>query len=184
MNEAELVERSKRGDVDAFNQLVEAYQQQVYNLCLRMVGNLHDAEDVTQAAFLLAFKGVGGFRGGSFRAWLFRIAANACRDHLRLLRRRPTSPLDELPVHLEWDRHATSPEEYAARRELQASIMQALAALPADQRLAVTLRDVMGLEYGEIAQATASSLGTVKSRINRGRTRLRQLLSDQLELSP
>jgi RNA polymerase sigma-70 factor (ECF subfamily) len=185
MEENELIERSKRGDLDCFNQLVEKYQQQVYNLCLRMLGSTHDAEDVTQDAFISALRGIGRFRGGNFRAWLFRIAANACRDQLRLLSRRPASSLDDLPVDLELeDRHALSPEQYAINQELGEQIARALASLPADQRLAVILRDIMGLNYDEIAQAVGSSLGTVKSRISRGRERLRQLLKKDGELFP
>ncbi len=185
MEENELIERSKRGDLDCFNQLVERYQRQVYNLCLRMLGNTHDAEDVTQGAFISAFKGIGRFKGGNFRAWLFRIAANACRDQLRLLRRRPASSLDALTRDLELeDRRALSPEEYAINQELGEHIRRALTGLPADQRLAVILRDIMELDYEEIAQATASSLGTVKSRISRGRARLRDHLKQYMELFP
>ena len=182
MEEDELIERSREGDVDCFNRLVERYQQEVYNLCLRMLGNAHAAEDASQDAFISAFKGMTKFRGGSLRAWLLRIAANACRDQLRLLRRRRTTSLDALPFELEWDRHAPSPEEYALSRELGREIGTALSALPADQRLAVILRDIMGLEYEEIAQATGSSLGTVKSRLSRGRARLRNHLEPYREL--
>ncbi len=182
MEEDELIARSREGDLDCFNRLVERYQQQVYNLSLRMLGNPHAAEDATQDAFISAFMAISKFRGGSFRAWLFRIATNACHDQRRSLRRRPTTSLDALPIELEWDQHALSPEEYALSRELGREIGRALSALPADQRLAVILRDIMGLDYQEIAQATASSLGTVKSRLSRGRARLRQHLGPYREL--
>jgi len=184
MEEDELIQRSREGDVDCFNQLVERYQREVYNLSLRMLGNAQAAEDATQDAFISAFNGISRFRGGSFRAWLLRIAANACRDQLRSLRRRPTTSLEALPLELELDRHVSSPEEYALSRELGQEIRKALSTLPADQRLAVILRDILGLDYEEIAQATASSLGTVKSRISRGRTRLRHHLEQYRELFP
>ena len=158
MEEDELIERSKRGDVDSFNRLVERYQREVYNLSLRMLGCTQAAEDATQDAFISAFKGIGKFRGGSFRAWLFRIAANACRDQLRLLRRRPTTSLDALPLELELDQHALSPEDYALSQELGEEIRRALSLLPTDQRQAVILRDILGLDYEEIARATGSSL--------------------------
>jgi len=118
MEEDELIQRAKQGDLDCFNRLVERYQREVYNLCLRMLGNTQAAEDATQDAFLSAFRGVGKFRGGSFRAWLCRIAANACRDQFRLQRRRPTTSLDTIPIELEFDQRAPSPEEYALRQEL------------------------------------------------------------------
>jgi RNA polymerase sigma factor (sigma-70 family) len=182
MEEDELIQRAKGGDLDCFNQLVERYQREVYNLSLRMLSNASAAEDATQDAFLSAFRGIGKFRGGIFRAWLFRIAANACRDQLRSLRRRPTTSLDDVPFELESDQ--PSPEDFAMRQELGEEIKRALAALPPDQRLAVILRDIEGLDYEEIAQVTGSSLGTVKSRINRGRARLRHHLEQHRELFP
>lgn len=181
MMETELIERSKKGDLDSFNRIVEIYQSQVFSLCLRMLSNHHDAEDVTQTAFISAYRSIKRFRGGSFKAWLFKIAANGCRDQLRLRYRRPTTSLDAIPLDLEVDRHAMSPEDYAANRELGGAIGRALATLPSDQRLAIILRDLMGLDYGEIAQATGSSLGTVKSRISRGRERLRDQLGQYVE---
>ncbi|MBA7603169.1 ECF RNA polymerase sigma factor SigE [subsurface metagenome] len=182
MEEDELIKRAKEGDLDCFNQLVERYQREVYNLSLRILGNASAAEDASQDTFLSAFRGIGKFRGGSFRAWLYRIAANACRDQLRLLRRRPATSTDSLPLELESDQ--PSPEDFAMRRELGEEIKRALAALPPDQRLAVILRDIEGLDYGEIAQVTGRSLGTVKSRINRGRARLRHHLEQRRELFP
>jgi RNA polymerase sigma-70 factor (ECF subfamily) len=182
MEEGDLILRSKEGDLDAFNQLVEKYQRQVYNLALRMLSNAPAAEDATQEALLSAFKGMGKFRGGNFRAWLLRIVANACRDHLRSWRRRPATSLDALV--LEPDRHAPSPEDYALRRELGEEIGKALVALPADQRLAVILYDIQGLSYEEIAQVMNSSLGTVKSRLSRGRARLRQIMAQYMEPLP
>ncbi|TEU04424.1 MAG: sigma-70 family RNA polymerase sigma factor [Dehalococcoidia bacterium] len=182
MEEDELIKRAKEGDLDCFNQLVERYQREVYNLSLRMLGNASAAEDASQDTFLSAFRGIGKFRGGSFRAWLYRIAANACRDQLRSLRRRPATSIDSLPLELEADQ--PSPEDFAMRRELGEEIKRALAALPPDQRLAVILRDIEGLDYREIAQVTGSSLGTVKSRINRGRARLRHHLEQRRELFP
>ena len=182
MEEDDLIRSAKEGDLDSFNHLVERYQREVYNLSLRMLGNAPAAEDATQDAFISAFRGIGKFRGGSFRAWLFRIAANACRDQLRSLRRRPTTSMDSVPLEIESDQ--PSPEDLAMRRELGEEIKRALAALPPDQRLAVILRDIEGLDYGEIAHVTGSSLGTVKSRINRGRERLRHHLERHRELFP
>lgn len=184
MEDGDLILRSKEGDVDAFNLLVEKYQRQVYNLALRMLGEASAAEDATQDAFLSAFRGIGRFRGGSFRAWLLRITANACRDQMRFWRRRPTTSLDALVVEPEVDRGAQSPEDYALRRELGNEIARALAVLRADQRLAVILYDIQGLSYEEVAQVMNCSLGTVKSRLSRGRARLRYYLGQHWELLP
>ena len=180
MEEDELIRRVKEGDLDSFNQLVETYQRAVYNLCLRMLGNAPAAEDATQDAFISAFRGINKLRGGNFKAWLFRIAANACRDQLRSLRRRPSTSLDDAPLEFKSDQ--PSPEDYAMRQELGEEIKKAFITLPPDQRLAVILRDIEGLNYEEIAQVTGSSMGTVKSRINRGRKRLRHHLEKHREL--
>lgn len=186
--EAVLVERSQGGDLDAFNALVLAYQGQVYNLCLRMLGSPQAAEDAAQEAFIAAYRAVPRFRGGRFRAWLLRIAANASYDELRRRRSRPQVPLDtpadderpsaELPASDE------PPEQRAERLELARYLQGGLASLPPDQRLAVILRDVQGLAYEEVAEATGASLGTVKSRISRGRAAMRVFLLARGELLP
>ena len=187
-DEAALIERSRRGDLDAFNSLVIAYQGRVYNLCLRMLGSPQAAEDATQEAFIAAYRAVSRFRQGSFRAWLLRIAANACYDDLRRRRSRPQVPLEapagderpaaELPA-------ADEPlDQRAERLELARYLQEGLASLPPDQRLAVILRDVQGLAYEEVAEATGASLGTVKSRISRGRAALRDFLLARGELLP
>jgi len=184
MEEDDLILRSKQGDLESFNQLVEKYQREVYNLALRMLGQASAADDATQEAFLSAFRGIGRFRGGNFRAWLLRITANACRDQLRSLRRHPTTPLDELILDTEVDRNAQSPEDYAINQELGAEIANALFTIPNEQRLAVVLYDIEGLSYEEIAQVMNCSLGTVRSRISRGRERLRHCLAQRAELQP
>ena len=190
-DEASLIERSRGGDLDAFNALVLAYQGRVYNLCLRMLGAPQPAEDATQDAFVAAYRAVARFQGGpgsSFRSWLLRIASNACLDELRRRRSRPQVPLDastgddrpglDLPS-------ADEPLDLRAERgELAGAIRDGLATLPPDQRLAVILRDVQGLAYEEVARATGASQGTVKSRIARGRAALRDYLQSRGELLP
>lgn len=182
MDERELTERSKRGDLSAFNLLVERYQTQVYNLALRILGDMSMAEDATQEAFLSAWRGIRSFRGGSLRAWLLRITSNACYDQVRAARRRPTVSLETLldPEEPNIPGGSESPEEYALRRELGRTIQQGLASLPFEQRLVVVLSDIQGLSYEEIAQATHTSLGTVKSRLSRGRAGLRDCLRELL----
>jgi RNA polymerase sigma-70 factor, ECF subfamily len=187
MDEQDLISRSKSGDVEAFNLLVEQYQRMVYNLALRMMGNAEAAEDACQDTFLSAYKAISKFRGGSFKSWVLRIAANSCHDKLRVARRYRVVSLDTLmlePDELPQANNNESPEDYALRRELGRFLNEGLTHLPEDQRLAVILSDVQGLSYEEVAQATGSSLGTVKSRLNRGRTRLRDFLLQREELLP
>jgi len=187
MDEQELISRSKDGDVEAFNLLVEQYQRLVYNLALRMLGNAEAAEDASQDTFLSAYKAIGKFRGGSFKSWVLRIAANSCHDKQRVSRRYRVVSLDTLLLEtgdLPQANNTESPEDYALRRELGRFLNEGLAHLPEDQRLVVILSDVQGLSYEEVAQVTSSSLGTVKSRLNRGRTRLRDFLLQREELLP
>ena len=184
MDEAELIARSQKGNVAAFNQLVLAYQEIVYNVALRTLGDPDAAADATQEAFLSAFQSVTGFRGGSFKVWLLRIVTNACYDYLRARKRRPSESLDELVAEDEGtggpaDTSFESPEEHALRVDMHAEVQRALQLLPADQRVVVVLSDVHGLSYEEIAAVTKSELGTVKSRLSRGRARLRDYLSQR-----
>jgi RNA polymerase sigma-70 factor (ECF subfamily) len=190
-DEAELVLRSTQGDLDAFNRLVDHYQRPLYNFCLRMLASSGPAEDATQEAFIAAFRSVDRFRGahtGGFRAWLFRIAANACYDEMRRRRSRPTVSLDaprgESGRSLDFPDSSPAMEQLAETAELGGAIQEALNALPTDQRLAVILCDVQGMEYAEIALVMGVSLGTVKSRINRARARLRERLLSRGELLP
>jgi RNA polymerase sigma-70 factor (ECF subfamily) len=189
MDEAELLERSRRGDREAFNALVAAYQDRVYNLCLRMLGSRQAAEDAAQEAFLSAYRNVGRVRGANARAWLFRITSNACIDELRRRKRQPQVSLDA-PSHDAEGEERTfdvpdaepGPEPLALQEELRRALQAELLRLPDDQRLAVILCDIEGLRYEEIAASMGSSVGTVKSRISRGRARLRAALRRRPEL--
>lgn len=194
-DEPDLIARSREGDLDAFNVLVGRYQQGLYNLCLRMLGTREPAEDATQEAFIQAFRRLSTFRGdlpggraGSFRAWLFRIGANACYDEMRRRRSRPALSLDrprgEDEGTTDVPADTATPDEQMERLELADVLQQALLRLPEEQRLAIILADVQGLDYSEIAEAMSCSLGTVKSRISRGRSQLRALLGARRELLP
>src|SRR5579864_7854134 len=138
-----------------------------------MLGNREQAEDATQEAFFAAYRSIKGFRGGIFRGWLLRIAANQCYDLLRRQRRHPVEPLAEEPLLAD---PAPQPEDVALGVETMAMLERAVAQLPPDQRLCVLLVDVQGLDYDEAAQAMDVNLGTVKSRLSRARARLRELL--------
>jgi RNA polymerase sigma-70 factor (ECF subfamily) len=187
-DESQLISDSQGGDVRAFNVLVEHYQVRLYNLCYRMLGDPDAAADVTQDAFLSAFRNIQRYRGGSFAAWLMRIATNGCYDQLRARQRRPTSSIDAL---LDDEEHAPrqfedpgeAPDERSLRNELAGEIQRGLDALDADQRLAIVLSDIQGFSYDEISAVTGWPLGTVKSRLSRGRAQLRNVLR-QGELLP
>jgi len=195
-DEVQLITRSQLGDVNAFNQLVLHYQQMIYGVIFRMLGNRDIAADVTQDVFIAAFRGIQSFRrGSSFRAWLMRIASNAACDHWRRSHRHPTESLDAhdneddaYPGGVLNEVVATgqevNPEEYLLNRELRELIQRGLQDLPLDQRVAVVLCDVQGFSYEEIAETTQATLGTVRSRIARGRARLRNYLYKHRELLP
>lgn len=180
--ELRLVEAGQRGDVEAFNQLVRLYEGRVYNLCYRMLGDADAAADATQDTFIAAYRNLRRFRGGTFRSWLLRIATNACYDALRARKRRPTVSLDatqtvaDSNTTIDLPDPGEAPDEIALRHELAQAIQQGLAQLPVDQRITVILCDVQGLAYEEIAAITNTNLGTVKSRLSRGRARLRDIL--------
>jgi RNA polymerase sigma-70 factor (ECF subfamily) len=180
--ERRLIEAARRGEVENFNALVRMYEGRIYNLCYRMLGDADSAADAAQDAFLSAFRNLRSFRGGSFRSWMLRIATNTCYDVLRARKRRPSISLD-IDVDAEDDSSplqiadsAEAPDEFALRRELAAAIQRGLASLPEEQRLILILSDIQGLAYEEIAQITSTNLGTVKSRLSRGRARLRDVL--------
>lgn len=176
-----LIARSQAGDVQAFNLLVERYQQRVYAVCLRMLGH-GDADDVTQEVFLSAFRSIRRYRGGSFISWLLRIATNKCLDALRARSRRPFISLDtaaegtdNAPPRQLHD-PSESPEQHLLRMDLARDLEHALLQLPPEQRLLVVLSDIQGYSYEEIAASTGWPAGTVKSRLSRGRARLRDIL--------
>jgi len=187
VDESALIAAAQEGDRDAFNQLVLHYQSLAYNVAYRVLGDGDAAADATQDAFISAYRAIARFRGGSFKAWIIRIVTNACYDQLRAKQRRPTTSLDADP---DLDRHewnvdpSERPEAYVARQELGQILQRGLATLPAEQRMCIVLSDIQGMSYEEIAQTMDSSLGTVKSRLNRGRRKLRDYLTQHVELLP
>jgi RNA polymerase sigma factor (sigma-70 family) len=188
MNEEALVASARRGDISAFNHLVLAYQELAYNVAYRILGGEERAMDATQDAFLRGYRALDQFRGGSFKVWILRIVTNCCYDQLRAVQRRPTTSIDDL---IENDEHsrifedpAELPEARVERRELDATIQAGLDTLPEDQRIVVVMSDIDGMSYEEIAQTTSVSLGTIKSRLSRGRAKLRDYLLARRELLP
>jgi RNA polymerase sigma factor (sigma-70 family) len=182
--EASLIKNAQVGDLEAFNQLVIAYQDQVFSLSLRILGDGDSAEDITQDTFLAAYHSLPRFRGGSFRNWLYRIATNACLDEIRKRKRHPMLSLEEgeeayeislLPYGLQGS--DTLPEKEYERIELEQAIQKCLNLIDVDQRAVVVLVDINDLDYLDAAQILGIPLGTVKSRLARARLRLRDLLN-------
>ncbi len=191
MDEVALIGLAREGDLDAFNRLVLEYQDMAFNLAARMLGDDDAAEDVTQTAFLSAYRNLASFRGGSFRAWVMRMVSNACYDELRRRKRRPTISLEpvnedeeeiESPAWLADD--APSPEVELERAELDQALQTCLHGLPEEFRAVVLMVDVEGLDYQEVSQATGKPLGTIKSRLARARLKMRDCLRQYWELLP
>ncbi len=179
-----LLERARAGDLDAFNDLVACYQDHLYALVVRMVPDRDQAADAVQEAFFSAYRNLERFRGGSVRSWLSRICVNAAMDAQRAKKRRPVQPYPELDDE-SWQPRAgdeADPERTAVSAERSRALAAALAQITDDQRVAIVLFDVEGYDYAEIADMTGVSLGTVKSRIHRGRLALRAVLENRMEL--
>lgn len=179
-----LVERARAGDLGAFNDLVICYQDQLWSLVVRMVPDPDQAADAVQEAFFSAYRNLSSYRGGSVRSWLSRICINAAMDTQRAKRRRPVQPYPELDDG-SWQPPAgsdTDPEGLVILAERSRVLGDALGRITPDQRAAIVLFDVEGFDYAEIANMTGVSLGTVKSRIHRGRLSLRGILEGRMEL--
>jgi RNA polymerase sigma-70 factor, ECF subfamily len=191
MDEAALIIAAQQGDITAFNNLVVTYQDLVYNQAYRMMGEPEYAADATQEAFISAYRNLRSYRGGSFRAWLLRIVTNACYDELRRRQRRPTTslePLDDGGEEMESPHWLAdpgeTPEDSLERAELGTAIQNCLDDLPLDFRSAVILVDIQGMDYSEAAQTVGKPVGTIKSRLARARSRLRDCLQGFGELLP
>lgn len=191
MDESALIRYAVDGDLDAFNRLVIAYQDVVFNQGMRLLGDDAAAADAAQDAFISAYRNLRSYRGGSFRAWLLRIVTNLCYDELRRRKRRPVialEPQDEEGEEVESPRWSIDPgerpEEAAERGELEQAIQHCLDALPVDFRAVVVLVDVQGMDYQETAQVVGTPVGTVKSRLARARFRLQDCLRGFRELLP
>lgn len=188
-NEQILLERSKAGDIAAFEMLIEAYQKKIFNLAFRMIGNYDDAGDLAQEAMIRIFKSISNFKEqSSLSTWIYRITTNVCLDEIRKKKNRKVLSLDE-EIHAEdgdMQRQIMSddplPDELMEKEELRQIISNAIESLPEDQRLVITLRDIQGLSYDEIAKVLDCPAGTVKSRINRARFALKNVLISKREL--
>lgn len=192
MNEESLIHATQQGDLDAFNSLVLAYQEQAYNLALRFLNDEEAAADATQNSFISAYQHIRSFKGGSFKAWLLRIVSNNCYDELRRIKRRPSQPLEALDPQSDGEiedalwlaDESDLPEDALDKKELQDVIQRCIQALPDDFRAVVLLVDVNGLDYKETSQVARVPIGTVRSRLARARQRLQECLRAAWELLP
>jgi RNA polymerase sigma-70 factor, ECF subfamily len=194
--EQQLIVAAAGGDLDAFNQLVLIYQNLAYSVAYRTLQEEDAAADAVQESMIKAFRSLSSFQGGSFKSWIIRIVVNTCYDALRSRKRRRTDSLDAFTAGDDYGADGASdyssqledpgeqPDAYVQRLELSQLIERGIAQLPADQRLALTLCDVHGYAYEEISEITGMPMGTVKSRINRARAKLREYLLQYPELLP
>jgi len=178
---------SKDGNIAAFNSLVARYQGPVFNLCARLLGDRQAAEDATQETFLSAYRALSRFDGRNVRGWLLRIAANQSKDELRRRGRKDQAGsldriFDTLESPIEVPDTAEGIEALVERRELGHALQRVLLDLPFEQRQAIVLVDVYGYRYEDVAGMTGNSVGTIKSRISRGRERLRRAIGRNPEL--
>lgn len=181
--EAKLVERLKKRDEAAFNQFVLLYQQRVYSLLARMLGNREEARDVAQDVFLSVFKNIDSFRGDAkLSTWLYRVAVNHCKNRIKMLDRRSARKhdvIDEVREGAVSDGgvlggRPARPDEAAQGNELERAVRKALASLDEEHRSLIVLRDLEGLAYEEIVTITGLPDGTVKSRLHRARAALKE----------
>jgi len=185
LTDAELVQECKRGNMSAFEKILDKYEGKIYNMAYRMLGDVQDAEDAAQEAFMKAYASLDGFRGeSSFSTWLYRIAKNVCLDEIRRRQRKPVYHLDE-PVKTptgEMQRQlpddAPSPDEVVVEYEKRTAVEEALKKLTPHHRTAIILRDIQGLSYNEMADILDVKLGTVKSRLYRARSSMRDVLRE------
>ncbi len=183
-DERELVRRASQGDESAFELLMRTHESRMYAVALRMCANREDAQDCLQEAMLRIYRAMSNFKfQSSFATWAYRITMNTCLDELRRRKLRTATSLDVL-LDTGWSPtdDGETPEQYSIASEQRRMLEKAIADLPEDMRAAIVLRDVQGFSYDEIARMLEANVGTIKSRISRGREKLREVLVRQPEL--
>jgi RNA polymerase sigma-70 factor (ECF subfamily) len=189
-----LVRRLKQKDDRAFHELVSLYQDRIFGLMLRMIGNRQEAEDLAQEVFITVHRAIGGYRGeGRFYTWLYRIATNTCKNRIKYLKGRHfhrSLPVEDTPeAHVQGHdggpvtslhSHVPGPDAMVEGTRLESAIQQELAELDPEHRLLIVLRDVEGLTYQDILRVTGLQEGTLKSRLHRARMALRARLAPHL----
>jgi RNA polymerase sigma-70 factor (ECF subfamily) len=180
--EKELVQKSRNGDIDAFEKLIQAYEKRIFNIALKMVGNREDASDIAQEVCIKIYKSIGSFKeSSSFSTWVYRITSNVCIDQLRK-RKSNIVPLTMSSDDGEYELPVASndrlPEDIVESRELSNLIKSCILELVPEQKIIITLRDIYGHSYEDIAKILNISMGTVKSRLNRARNTLKDKIKN------
>lgn len=187
-NEILLIKRSQKGDINSFEELIKEYKKIAYNIALKMLKNKEDAEDVSQEALIKVYKSINRFNmDSSFKTWLYRIVVNTCLDHVRKNKENPISidqPIrsghDEFYMDVEDNR--PTPQEVLETKLTQKMVMDAVNELEEDFKSIIILRDINDLSYEEIAEVLECNIGTVKSRISRGRQKLKEILEKNMAI--
>lgn len=189
LTEYEIIEKCKNGDREAFNTLVEMYQQQVFNIAYGMLSDYEDASDASQEVFIKIYKSIASFKGqASFATWMYRICANVCNDMLRKRQRRgitlsiDADDEDENSLYNELPSNELQPDEQLELNERQAAVRQAIDSLKDEYKEIIVYSDMNDMSYEEVSQVLKVPVGTVKSRLNRARNALRKKLLGKREL--
>jgi RNA polymerase sigma-70 factor (ECF subfamily) len=188
--EKELIKKSQKGDIESFEKLISSYQKKVFNIAFGMMHNHDDAYDISQEVFIRVFKSIRKFKGqSSFSTWLYRITTNACLDELRKRKNNKNIisidqeiQLEDGEVFRQIEDDGPTPELVAERNELREIIKEAISKLSDEHKEVIVLRDIQGFSYDDIADIIKCPQGTVKSRINRARRMLKEILKNKVEL--
>ena len=183
-NDELLIERARRGDQNAFEQLITQHEKMLYNVALRIMKKPEDAMDMAQESIIKIYRYISGFKGDcTFSVWMYRIVTNTCLDELRRRKRKASVSLDSLVDEgtMQFEDKGETPEQKLERHELSDMIREAINELDDDYRVVITLRDIQELSYQEIAEVTSSNIGTVKSRIFRARSQLQKKLAPYIK---
>ncbi|CAH2212604.1 RNA polymerase sigma factor [Tepidibacter aestuarii] len=182
LNENQLIKRCIDGDIDAFEKLIDKYKQTAYNIALGIVKNPDDAMDISQEALIKVYRYIKNFnQKSSFSTWLYRIVMNTCLDYMKKNEKNKVIPINEEIINKQDDYIENNPEKILDKKIETQQIRDAIDKLSPIQKTAIILRDIQGFSYEEIANITDSSLGTVKSRIKRGRENLKEILTQSMK---
>ncbi|MCT4606659.1 MAG: sigma-70 family RNA polymerase sigma factor [Marinisporobacter sp.] len=185
----ELIYKSQQGDIDSFETLIKEHEKLAFNIAYRMLGNIEDAKDATQDAFIKAYKALDKFKGESiFSTWLYKIVTNTCLDLLRKRKSQKTCSYDgqidteDGKIMRQLPDEENMPEDIVAKKERQINIQKAINSLSENHKIVIVLRDIKGFSYEEMSKILDCSEGTIKSRISRARQALKKVIEKNREL--